>query len=104
MAKSRGVFSSDGVAIFLSELFGTALLVFIGCSSCMSWNGSSSLLQIILTFGFAVLISVQIFGCVSGAHINPSVTLGALVYRLVSVKVNFILMDLLMVLDCCLKC
>lgn len=88
MAKSRGIFSSDGVAIFLSELFGTALLVFIGCSSCLSWNSNLNVLQIVLSFGFAVLISVQIFGCISGAHINPSVTVAAVIFRLISIPVS----------------
>lgn len=87
---SNGVFRSENVSIFLSELLGTALLVFFGCSSCLSWreDGALDTLQVVLSFGIAVLICVQIFGCVSGAHINPSVTLAAVVYRLISVKVK----------------
>lgn len=89
MAKSSsGIFGSENVAVFLSELLGTALLVFIGCSSCLNWTGTADTLQIVLSFGFAVLICVQIFGCVSGAHINPSVTLAALVYKLIDFKVE----------------
>lgn len=92
MAKSSGFFNSDNVAVFLAELLGTALLVFLGCSSCLNWTfGEGSVLRVILSFGFAVLICIQIFGCVSGAHINPSVTLAALVYKLVDFKVRNVL-------------
>lgn len=86
----RGVFHSENVSIFLAELFGTALLVFLSCSSCIKWtpNGQLDSLQVCLSCGFAVLISVQIFGCVSGAHINPCVTLAAAIYNLISVQVK----------------
>lgn len=90
MAKSskNGIFHSDNVSVFLSELLGTAVLVFLGCSSCIPWNGAPKELQIVLSFGLAVLICVQIFGCVSGAHINPAVTLAAVIYKLISVQVK----------------
>lgn len=74
MAKSstKSVLYSENVTIFLSELLGTALLVFFGCSSCINWDENSHVdhLRIFLSFGFAVLMAVQIFGCVSGAHIK----------------------------------
>lgn len=87
----RGIFHLENISIFLAELFGTALLVFLSCSSCIKWNPNGQLdgLQICLSCGFAVLISVQIFGCVSGAHINPCVTLGAAIYNIISVQVNY---------------
>ncbi|XP_031636945.1 aquaporin AQPcic-like [Contarinia nasturtii] len=81
----KDIFKPDNVAVFLSELLGTALLVFFGCAGCIQWDGEN-FLQVVLTFGFAVLICVQIFGCVSGSHINPAVTLAAVVYKLISVK------------------
>lgn len=86
-SSNGGIFQSECVSIFLAELFGTAILVFIGCSSCLVWNGKSDLLQIVLSVGFAVLISVQVFGCVSGAHINPAVSVAAVIYNLISIKV-----------------
>lgn len=86
----RRVIDSEKVTIFLSELLGTALFTFIGCSSCLSWreDGAVDTLQIILSFGIAVLISVQIFGCISGAHINPAVTIAATIYNLITAQVN----------------
>lgn len=86
----RGISHLEYVSVFLAELFGTALLVFLSCSSCIKWmpDGQLDSLQICLSCGFAVLISVQIFGCVSGAHINPCVTVAAAIYNIISVQVE----------------
>lgn len=83
-------FGSENITVFLSELLGTALLVFFGCSSCLIWaeDGKVDTLQVVLSFGLAVMISVQIFGCVSGCHINPAVTVAATIYDLISVQVR----------------
>ena len=37
-----------------AEFLGTALLVLIGCASCISWTEAPSVLHIALTFGLAV--------------------------------------------------
>lgn len=91
LSSRRGIFHLENISIFLAELFGTAILVFFSCSSCIKWsaNGQLDNLQIIFSCGIAVLISVQIFGCVSGAHINPCVTIAALIYNMISVQVMF---------------
>lgn len=79
----------DTVALFLSELLGTALLIFLGCMGCISWGpGTNSTLQMCLSFGLVVMIIIQIFGCVSGAHLNPAVTIAAVIYDLIDVKVR----------------
>lgn len=76
------------IARFLAELLGTALLLFLGCMGCLTWNREYNHLQSNLTFGLVVMIIVQIFGCVSGAHLNPSVTVAAVVYKQLSIKVS----------------
>lgn len=43
-----------------------------------------------LAFGLIIMMIVQIFGCVSGAHLNPAVTVGAYIYNHVSLLVGLI--------------
>lgn len=61
----------DKVAIFLAELVGTAMLMFLGCMGCLSWDGHpTNNVQSSLTFGMVVMLIIQTFGCVSGAHLK----------------------------------
>lgn len=81
----------DKLSCFLAELLGTAILVFLGCMGCVKTDVfPNQHLQIVLNFGFAVLIAIQCFGCVSGAHLNPAVTVAAYIYDLVSLPMAFI--------------
>lgn len=66
---------------YIAELFGTFCLVFIGCASVVT-GGFGGLLPggavgIGLAFGIAVVAMAYAIGPVSGAHLNPAVTLGA---------------------------
>lgn len=72
----------------LAEVLGTALLLFFGCMGCITWNGEYNHLQSNLTMGLTIMMVIQVFGCVSGAYLNPSVTVAAAVYKLLSVKVS----------------
>lgn len=79
----------DLLTIFLAETIGTALLVFLGCMGCISGYGfKPTHLTICLGFGLAVMLIINIFGMVSGAHLNPAVTLAAVVYKLVPISVS----------------
>lgn len=66
---------------YVAELFGTFVLVFVGCASIVTGGFGGMLpagsLGIGLTFGIAVVAMVYAIGPVSGAHLNPAVTLGA---------------------------
>lgn len=66
---------------YIAEVFGTFCLVFLGCSSVVLGGlggllpGSS--LGIAFSFGIAVVAMAYAIGPVSGAHLNPAVSLGA---------------------------
>lgn len=78
----------DRLSVFLSEVLGTAILVFLGCLGCLTWGKEYNHLQTVLSFGIVVMIAIQIFGCVSGAHINPAISVAAAVYNIIDVKVS----------------
>lgn len=80
--------TADTVALFLGELLGTALLLFLGCMGCLSWGKEPNNLQVTLSFGMIVMIIIQIFGCVSGAHLNPVVSIAAVVYGIINTQVR----------------
>uniref|UniRef100_A0A8C5LQ86 Uncharacterized protein n=1 Tax=Leptobrachium leishanense TaxID=445787 RepID=A0A8C5LQ86_9ANUR len=84
-------------AVF-AECLGTLLFVFFGLGSALAWPAAlPSVLQISLTFGLAIGTLVQIIGHISGAHLNPAVTLAFLVGSQISVlkAVIYILAQLL---------
>jgi aquaporin Z len=68
-----------------AELFGTFILVFCGTGAIVIneiSGGSVSHVGIGLTFGLVVMAMIYAVGDVSGAHLNPAVTLGfALAHR-----------------------
>jgi len=56
-----------------AEFCGTAFMVGIGCGSiALGWSSFA----VSFTFGLAVCIVIICLGPISGAHINPAVTLG----------------------------
>ena len=67
-----------------AELFGTFVLVFAGTGAIIInevSHGTVSHVGISLTFGLVVLALVYALGDVSGAHLNPAVTLGFFLAR-----------------------
>ncbi len=67
---------------YIFEFIGTLLLVLLGDGVCAACSLNKSKAQgagwvvITLGWGFAVMVGVFVAGPVSGAHLNPAVTLG----------------------------
>lgn len=70
----------------VAELFGTFSLVFVGCGSVVIdtvTGGAVGLVGIALAFGLVVMTMVYSLGHISGAHINPAVTVALLLKKLI---------------------
>lgn len=74
------------ISVCMAEVIGTGMLVFFGCIGGVPsiLEEEPSLLQKCIVFGLAVATIIQVFGHISGAHLNPAVTLSAWVWKAVS--------------------
>ncbi|XP_058025999.1 aquaporin-5-like [Ahaetulla prasina] len=82
----------------VSEFVGTAIFLCIALGASFKWPlEQPSVLQISLAFGLTIATMVHIFGHISGAHLNPAVTLAYFVGNQISI-VRFVFYTLLQVL------
>ncbi|XP_043282249.1 aquaporin AQPAe.a-like isoform X2 [Venturia canescens] len=78
--------------MFIAEVIGTAALLFVGCMGGVGalTRVPPSSLQSTLTFGMTVNLIIMMLGHISGAHLNPAVTIGAVIWGLKSIPTGVI--------------
>jgi aquaporin Z len=60
----------------IAEALGTFILVFFGCGSAVFMGAQIGMLGISLAFGLSIVAAAYGLGAISGAHLNPAVSLG----------------------------
>lgn len=82
-ADQAGLAGGD-VRRFVAEFLGTALLVFAGVGAATFALDSGGIIVVGLSFGLVLLVLTYALGPVSGAHLNPAVTVAALLSRTIT--------------------
>ena len=99
MTAFQGVWTQEFWRAVFGELLAMTLFVFLGLGSTIAWGSPANatapadnsppshppdLVLISLCFGLAIATLVQCFGHISGAHINPAVTVAMVALRKLS--------------------
>ena len=74
----------DRINWIIGESLGTFLLVFFGCGSvatAVALNAPVGLFQVAIVWGFGLSIAIFLTGGLSGAHLNPAITISLVVFR-----------------------
>jgi glycerol uptake facilitator protein len=72
-------------ACCVAEVIGTFLLIFFGCGAvhCAVLTGDlTGLWQVGIVWGISIMVAIYVSGPISGAHINPAITVGLAAWKL----------------------
>ena len=62
----------------IAEFLGTLILVLFGCGAAVLMGAQIGMLGISFAFGLAIVAAAYGLGAISGAHLNPAVSLGVM--------------------------
>ena len=68
----------------IAELVGTFLLILFGCGAVhasVAYGAQSGLWQVAIVWGIAIMLAVYCVDSISGAHINPAITIAMAIWR-----------------------
>ncbi|XP_030227976.1 aquaporin-4 [Gadus morhua] len=92
MTAFKGVWTQEFWRCVAAEFTATFIFVLLSVGSCTNWSAGDAqhasapdLVLISLCFGLSIATMVQCFGHVSGAHLNPAVTVAMVMTRNLSV-------------------
>lgn len=76
----------DHITVAVAEYLGTTFLIFLSCmGACFGMQAAGiSSMHTSFTSGLAVAGVIQMFGHLSGAHVNPAVSFNALIVKQIS--------------------
>nr|XP_033785608.1 aquaporin-4 [Geotrypetes seraphini] len=91
MVAFKGVWTQPFWKAVSAEFLATLIFVFLGIGSTINWSEKSNLqpadlVLIALCFGLSIATMVQCVGHLSGAHINPAVTVAMVCTRRISLS------------------
>lgn len=71
-------------AWFIGEFIGTFILVFFGCGSvatAVTTGAQIGIFQVAIVWGIGIALAIHLTASLSGAHLNPAVTISLAVWR-----------------------
>jgi aquaporin Z len=74
---------------FLAEFYGTFILVLVGTGS-IAFGLGDNLLGVAFAFGTGAMIAIYTIGHISGAHLNPAVTLAMVLDKRIDIKTSLV--------------